>query len=280
MQQKTTPLIGQGWLRALLFFITLVLVNYALYYFLFSEVSDEEMFPYVPGITMIMGLIVTAALVTVILVYIFCRVIDKIPIVQLGLAGDARGLLSGFFLAASLLGLGSMILVMSGILQWTDWNLDGQEFFTSIVFMVLIAFSEELSFRGYVLGNLLKSFSRPAAIALSACAFVIMHAANPEMHIIPVINLLLGGILLGQCYTVNRNIWMPAGFHFAWNFLQGPVLGFRVSGLELTSILDQQLTGRKWMTGGEFGLEGSVVATGLLLIGVVVLEIRSRRVEV
>ena len=276
MEKKTTPLISQGWVRALLFFIILIIANYAVYYFLFRGASDdgEEMFPVFPEITMIMGLIITASFITVVLVFIFCRLIDKIPIMESGLSFSAGGALSGFFLAASLVGTGSMILVFSGVLQWIDWKFDGKVLLTTILLMFFVALSEELAFRGYILRNLLQTFSRRPAIAIAAGAFVFMHAANPGMQVIPVINLLAGGILLGQCYAVKRNIWMPAGFHFAWNFLQGPVLGFRVSGLELASVLDQQLSGREWITGGEFGFEGSVIATMVLVAAIVIMEIR------
>ncbi len=279
MENKTTPLIRQGWLRALLFFIILVVANFAVYYFLFSDIAGngEEMFPIFPQISMILGLIVTASIVTVILVFVFCRLIDNIPLHELGLAFNAKAVLSGIFLAASLIGTGTTILVMTGVLQWENWNFDGNSFFTAMVLMLLVAFSEELAFRGYILGNLLQSFNRLQAIGLAAGAFALMHAANPGMQVVPVINLLLGGILLGQCYTFNRNIWMPAGFHFAWNFIQGPLLGFHVSGLGLASVLDQQSTGTEWMTGGEFGFEGSIIATIVLLVGVVILEIRHRK---
>ena len=277
MSQKTTPLISQGWLRALLFFIALVLMNFALYFLLYRHAGDADMFPIIPGVTMIIGVIGMAAVLTIMLVFIFCRLIDKIRINEIGLQFVSRSALGGFFLAASLLGLGSMILAISKVLQWTDYNFNTGSFITSIVLMLLVAIGEELAFRGYILRNLMQSFSKPVAIIIGACSFAFMHGANPGMQPMPVINLLLGGVLLGQCYAIDRNIWMPIGFHFAWNFLQGPVLGFRVSGLELISILEQQLTGDQSITGGDFGFEGSFIATLVLLTGIIFMEIRSRK---
>lgn len=276
MKKKTTPLVQQGWLRALLFFIALVIANFALYHFLLQDQSRgyEERFSILPALSLFEGMIILGSITTVILVFVFCKVIDRKELVQLGLTSDTRGTLTGFFLAGALLGIASMILYAIGNLRWIDSNSNWKELFTMLVMMVLIAFSEELAFRGYILGNLLRSFSRWPAILFSAAGFVLMHAANPGMEVTAIINLLLGGIVLGQCFTINNNCWMPVAFHFAWNFFQGPVLGFRVSGIELTALLEQQLSGNEWMTGGEFGFEGSLVATMILISGVCILEWR------
>jgi membrane protease YdiL (CAAX protease family) len=275
LQKKRTPYIRQGWLRALLFFIFLVNALSVIYFFVFQQPADpdEELFPLLPAFTMTQGILIMAALLTMVIVFAFCKLIDRAPFSQLGLQRDARGALTGFFLAAALLGMGSMILFITDNLQWVNSNINWRELLVTLVLMSAIAFSEELAFRGYILGNLLKSFSRWPAILLSAAGFVVMHAANPGMHTMAIINLLLGGILLGQCFMINRNCWMPVFFHLGWNFLQGPVLGFKVSGLALSSVLEQQLSENKWMTGGDFGFEGSLIATGMLVTGVIVLEI-------
>ena len=276
MQKKTTALIRQGWLRSLLFFIVLVIANFALYYLLLENQPRgyEEHFPLFPALTLFEGMIITGSTVSMIIVFIFSKVIDRIPLLHLGFAGDKRGALTGFFLAGALLGTGSMILLMTGHLQWVNSNNNWKELFSLLMLLLLIAFSEELAFRGYILRNLLESLSRRPAILLSGAGFVLMHAANPGMEVTAIINLMLGGILLGQSYVINRNLWMPICFHFGWNFLQGSVLGYNVSGLKLASLLEMQLSGNEWMTGGEFGFEGSLIATVMLVAGILLLEFR------
>jgi membrane protease YdiL (CAAX protease family) len=209
-------------------------------------------------------------------VFIFHKLIDRIPLKALGFDFHSRGAFSGFFLAAAMLGTGSMILLLTGHLQWVNYNNNWKELFNLFMLMMVIAISEELAFRGYILGNLLKSFSRKPAILLSAAGFVFMHIANPGMEVMPTINLMLGGILLGQCYAIDRNLWMPVLFHFGWNFMQGPILGFNVSGLQLDRMLEQELSDNVWMTGGEFGFEGSLVATVILIVAIGILELRFR----
>jgi hypothetical protein len=81
----------------------------------------------------------------------------------------------------------------------------------------------------------------------------------------------MGGLLLGVNYVHTRNLMFAIIFHFSWNFLQGPVLGFPVSGLKITGLLEATTEGHRWFTGGAFGLEGSAVQTVLFVIGITTL---------
>ena len=75
------------------------------------------------------------------------------------------------------------------------------------------------------------------------------------------VNLFLAGLLLGINYLYTRNLWFSFFFHFSWNFFQGPILGFRVSGLVFPSLLQTETKGDLFVTGGDFGLEGSILTT-------------------
>jgi hypothetical protein len=61
-------------------------------------------------------------------------------------------------------------------------------------------------------------------------------------------------------------LWFGIFFHFSWNFFQGPVFGYEVSGLGLESIIQQTLMGPTIFTGGPFGFEGSLLCPVLLLL--------------
>jgi hypothetical protein len=58
-------------------------------------------------------------------------------------------------------------------------------------------------------------------------------------------------------YIFTKNLWFGILFHVSWNFVQGVVLGFKVSGIELPVLLQQNIRGSVLLTGGEFGLEAS-----------------------
>ncbi|HEX4850555.1 MAG TPA: CPBP family intramembrane glutamic endopeptidase, partial [Puia sp.] len=94
---------------------------------------------------------------------------------------------------------------------------------------------------------------------------------NPGMNFIPLINIFLAGILLGMNYIFTRNLWFAFLLHFAWNFFEGPILGYKISGINLPTLLQMDLKGDLLLTGGEFGFEGSVINTGLTVIAILIL---------
>ena len=149
-------------------------------------------------------------------------------------------------------------------------NFDSGNFLNGLFLMIVIAVGEEMVFRGYILKNLMESLNRWLALAISAALFALMHSNNPSVDLIAMINLFMGGLLLGINYVFTKNLWFSILLHTAWNFLQGPVLGFPVSGVNLPAILNPELKGNSLLTGGAFGLEASIF-TGLLLIAAVLI---------
>ena len=103
---------------------------------------------------------------------------------------------------------------------------------------------------------------------------MIMHIGNPNMSAVPLFNLFLAGLLLGVYCIHKNNLWFPIGAHITWNYFQGPVLGFEVSGNDVDSIFIQSLDGSELITGGEFGFEGSIILTTFMIIGIIYLDRR------
>ena len=113
----------------------------------------------------------------------------------------------------------------------------------------------------------------PALIGL-ALVFAVAHWGNPDMtgatKIWATFDTGLGAIVLGLGYLRTRSLAFPVGFHFAWNWTQGALLGFDVSGFDQAGWLQPLLLDKpEWMTGGNFGPEASVFAVivDLTLIG-------------
>jgi len=249
------PLIKQSWLRAIIFAL--------IYYGCLLLVSA-------------MGLpsfIVINSITGIVLVVVFRQFIErrKTDFQNLFRKGDEGEILTGFLVGMAIMGLGALILYLHGNLLWIDSAFNASDFFNGLGLMLLVAAGEEIVFRGYVLPNLMGSFNQWVALGGSALIFAAFHASNPGINVLAIINILLGGLLLGINYLYTRNIWFAVGLHFAWNFFQGPVLGYQVSGIGLKSILQQQLTGPKMFTGGDFGFEGSIVATGLSILALLIL---------
>lgn len=141
---------------------------------------------------------------------------------------------------------------------------------------------EELLFRGMMFRMVEQLLGTWIAVLVSALLFGFAHASNPGATAWSSIAIALeAGLLIAFLYVATRSLWMTIGFHAAWNFVQGPVLGVKVSGNELPSIFTSTASGPEWLTGGAFGVEASVVSVTILVLvaaGLAVLAVRRREI--
>ena len=202
----------------------------------------------------------------------FRRVIDQKSFFSLGLSvkNKTKDMLYGLFSGIVLIGGGFFILKSLGYLQVTSIQFDSKTVLISFGMFVLVAFSEEILVRGYILNNLMKSWNKYMALLVSSLIFSLMHVVNPGFNWVSFLNIILAGIVLGIGYIYTKNLWFPILLHFSWNFFQGPVFGFEVSGLDMKGIITQEVSGNELLTGSEFGFEGSLIATALILVLIVV----------
>ncbi len=114
--------------------------------------------------------------------------------------------------------------------------------------------------------------NRYVALSISSVIFMSIHLLNPNISFLSVINLFLAGVVLGIYYIHKPNLWLPIGMHLTWNFFQGPIFGFEVSGIETKSIINQSIKGNEIITGGAFGYEGSILATISIIIMIIYLD--------
>jgi uncharacterized protein len=128
---------------------------------------------------------------------------------------------------------------------------------------VMVPFQEELVFRSAFLGGLLVLWPtrRAAAIVAAAAIFGGLHMLNANATLLSGLGSTLGGIAYGSAFAATEAIWLPFALHFGWNYFQGPVLGFAVSGGKPLhgTFVQQSNVGPTWFTGGEYGPEGGVV---------------------
>ncbi len=284
-QVTKNPVFRQGWLRVLLFgccffIITLLLVIPAILTITGTSPQQlkDNLIPTLSGLltgNYLWLLVVLECIISLVSVCIFRFFVDRRSFISLGwdLEGFQEEALTGLFMGPALLGLTSVLLLLSGHLEWTDIVWEPSSLFISLGLMALIAFSEELVFRGYILGNLLESFpNKWIALSISAFLFACFHLTNPGIHTLAFANLFLAGLLLGINYIYTKNLWFSFLLHLSWNFFQGPILGFRVSGLNLPSLLQAEPKGDLFLTGGDFGLEGSILNTAISLTSVLILS--------
>lgn len=279
MSEAKSPLIQQGWLRALIFFLVFMSLYMSGSMLLQKSIGSSTIKDLISKQLQLSNPAYAELIVFFIIalasVYLFRRYIDRASFTGLGLEWKQhqRDAMVGFFLGPALLCIGSLILYMNGNLNWNDINFRERDFVTSFIFMLLVAFGEELIFRGYILHNLLQSVNRWFALGISALAFTLAHASNPNVDIIAIINVFVAGLLLGINYIYTRNLCFAIMFHFSWNFFQGPILGYDVSGINLNSLFEMEINGSTLLTGGPFGFEGSIFSGILCIIALILLHV-------
>lgn len=195
----------------------------------------------------------------------------NLPLSLLGLSLKGRGkdLLAGVGIAVLLYAVGFGLSLLTGMVEVADVQWMPCDLLGALMFFLLVAVTEEVMLRGFVLGRMLsEGMNRFVALLLSSALFSAMHLFNPNFAFLPFVNILLAGCLLGASFLYTRNLCFPIVLHWFWNWLQGPVLGYEVSGTDCgQTLLTLRLKGSDLLTGGSFGFEGSLLCTVLLVVG-------------
>lgn len=220
--------------------------------------------------------------------------IDYRPLADLGLRLDRHyleDLSFGLLLGA---GLMSLIFLVEWGLRWITvtaffhTTLPNTAFriaiWQPILLFIAVGINEELLSRGYQLRNLAEGFNFSArhvhlaislAWLLSSLIFGFLHIFNPNSTWVSTVALMLAGILLGAGYVLTGRLGLSIGLHITWNFFQGSVYGFRVSGNDLsnTSFIAIQQMGPHLWTGGAFGPEAGLIGIVAMLLGLWVIAL-------
>ncbi|MCY9656965.1 type II CAAX endopeptidase family protein [Paenibacillus chondroitinus] len=185
----------------------------------------------------------------------------------------ARRLGEGFVAGALLITVSCLSIWLLGGINvqsnsWTESML--AQLVGGFLLFIGVAVNEELFARGYLQGLVKERFGTTAAITISTLVFAFLHAFNPGMWStpMPLLNLILAGLLFGVSRELSKGLWMPIGMHLSWNFIQGCIFGFQVSGTPMPSIFKVQDQGSALLSGGSFGAEGSLVTTIILAVGI------------
>jgi membrane protease YdiL (CAAX protease family) len=137
----------------------------------------------------------------------------------------------------------------------------------SLGYFITIGFQEELIFRGYQLLNLIESLDLLKGLIISSAFFAFAHLFNPYVSILSTLGIFFSGLFLAYGWIRTRQLWLPIGLHIGWNFFEGVIFGFPVSGTETYRIISHSVSGPTLMTGGDFGPEAGLILLPVLAIG-------------
>ena len=209
------------------------------------------------------------------------RLLEEVPFRALGCLPD-RGWLKNFSIG-SVIGALSLLLAtgLALVSRAMHFSFDragasavGKTLGVSLLIFLFAAATEEMLFRGYPLQTLARANLAWVGVLLTSTAFAAVHLGNP--NVVPrmtFVNTALAGVLLAIGYLRTGGLWFPIGWHYAWNWMQGSVMGVPVSGINRIApapVLHAFNAGPDWLTGGAYGIEGGAACTIALLVSTVV----------
>jgi len=212
--------------------------------------------------------------IAIVLLVVVCRkYLDRRTVGSLGLSSpDATALAwlpLSFLLGMAPILLAAFCLWGLGEYRFGPWSGSAMSALMAVT-LIPMAFVEEIVARGYLLQNLVDIRRTLFGVLFSSVVFWLFHCLNPNAWSSPwiSINLFGAGIVLALAYLASGNLWFPTVMHYAWNFTQGVLLSLPISGIETPGLIEVERTGQApdWLSGGKFGLEGSVLVTGVEVV--------------
>jgi len=223
-------------------------------------------------------------------IYIARRWLDGRSFESLGLKVGRRALLD------VLAGIGIVFIQMSFVygvmsrLGWLTfegfaWEFDslGTVLMNTLIFFVifvLVGWNEELLSRGYHLQTIASGLNLFWAIFISSAFFGFLHLDNPNASWVSTAGIFFAGVYQSYAYFRTRQLWLPIGLHIGWNFFEGVVFGFPVSGLDIYALIHIQVTGPVSWTGGAFGPEAGWILLPSLILGTALIYWFTRNREI
>lgn len=206
-------------------------------------------------------------------VFRWTRKVEKRPIRTLGFYREncLSDFLKGFGLGLALFLLTLLGLVALGQYRFESIHLNPYSLafiIFTIPFWILQGTAEEVVSRAWLLPQLASRTNLKLAVIISSIFFTLLHMGNSGLTPVSIVNLFLFGVAMSLYLLKTDTVWGIAGIHGAWNFAQGNLFGVLVSGQSSgTSIMKFTPQGNQdWLSGGSFGIEGSIVSSIILFL--------------
>jgi membrane protease YdiL (CAAX protease family) len=265
------PRLRAGWrllLQTLLLIFISIPLNLAAYALKLYQITGNLGFL----ISQVIELILFASSI-----YIARRWLDKRSFESLGLKLNRQAwidILTGIgitfiqmgFIYIAMLGLGW--LTFTGFAwQFDSLNVVVTSVLAFFIIFIFVGWNEELLSRGYHLQTLASGINLFWGVVISSAVFGLLHLGNPNATWVSAAGIFFAGIYLAYGYTRTKQLWLSIGLHIGWNFFEGVVFGFPVSGLDIYPLTRIQVTGPELWTGGAFGPEAGLIVLPSLIVG-------------
>lgn len=143
--------------------------------------------------------------------------------------------------------------------------------FIDLAILLIAALAQEVAFRGYPFQRLMEATNPVVATLLMSLLYAFVFAGNPGASTASLLLVMFLGWLLSVAYLRTRGLWVGWGIHFAWDASMAVLFGLPLSGMSRYSpVISSTALGPTWLTGFDYGPEGSAVAMAVVLLLIMV----------
>lgn len=222
-----------------------------------------------------LGLMVSTSLsngIIIISCIIIWKIFEKKKVSEMGLTNFKEGykeFILGLLFGAIAISIVAIVLLIMGNVRFVNSLSKPQlsiSLLEGVILFVFVGFGEEILGRAYIMSVLKQTRNKWLILMISSIIFAILHLGNDGISILAFINLFLVGLLFGYMFMKSKNIWMPIGYHITWNYFQGYIWGFQVSGITTNGLYKIENINNNIINGGLFGPEGGLIVTIVICI--------------
>jgi uncharacterized protein len=222
-------------------------------------------------------------------VFLARKFIDRRSIESLGLKIDIYlffDILAGIVITFVMMGFIYFLMSMAGWITFESfaWQIDPlsmviKETLLFLVIFIMVGWQEELLSRGYQLQTIASGTNLFWGTLISSAIFGLLHLGNPNATLVSAAGIFFAGLFLASAYLWTKQLWLSIGLHIGWNFFEGVVFGFPVSGLSIYPLINITVKGPVLWTGGAFGPEAGLIVLPGLVLGTALVFVYARYVR-
>ena len=219
-------------------------------------------------------------------IYIARRFLDRRSFVSLGLRINkqaVRDIFIGIVIAFVMMGSIYFLEVAAGWLTFESFAWQNETatnvitgVFTFLAVFVFVGWNEELLSRGYHLQTFVSGINLFWGVVISSSVFGLAHLGNPNATWVSAAGIFFAGVFFAYAFLRTGQLWLSIGLHIGWNFFEGVIFGFPVSGLDIYRLIHHQVQGPKIWTGGAFGPEAGLIVLPALGLGSALIYFNTR----
>lgn len=168
-------------------------------------------------------------LLAIALVFIFWKYVDKQNVQRLGFARTSKTGIQVFWGIIAAIAAMTLIIIFGITFKIIRYEGLGTIAFApsqiiasliiGIITFLMVGFGEEAVYRSYIQNHLLDIAGSRYGLTIAALIFTGVHLFTYG-KVLDLLDVFLAGLILGYAFILTKSIYLPAAFHFMWDYLQ------------------------------------------------------------